>query len=125
METTIGQSGDRLAGVDPAARSAELADARRRASVSALQSAAAAEARRAEQRAETRAIIEHAIGANTRLSIARNDAVDTFVYRAIDRDTGEVVHEWPPVQFARFLEQSGVIGLTDEALMGLVIDEEA
>jgi uncharacterized FlaG/YvyC family protein len=128
MDTNVGRTGTNsssaVTGLDPAERTRELADARRRASQAAIADAQAAEARRAESRADVRAILERAVGANTRLSIARNDAALTFVYRAIDRDTGEIVREWPPADFARFLEQNGVnLDLGDAS--GVVVDEEA
>ncbi len=126
MDPTIGQSGDRVGAVEPAQRSAALADARRRASATALRTAEAAQERRAEQREMTRAIVERAVGANTRLSIARSDAADTYVYRAIDVDSGEVIKEWPPVQFARFLEENGAdASLVQDALQGQLFDETA
>lgn len=126
MDATIGQNSQRVTGIDPVQRSAALADARSRASQAALQSAEAAEARRAEQREMVRSILERAVGANTRLSIARNESALTFVYRAIDVDTGEVVREWPPVDFARLLQQNGAgPDLSGDALAGLVLDEQA
>lgn len=126
MDGTIGQNSDRITGIDPVQRSAALADARHRASETALQSAEAGETRKAEQREMVRSILERAVGANTRLSIARNESALTFVYRAIDIDTGEIVREWPPVDFARLLEQNGVgPDLSGDALAGLVLDEQA
>lgn len=126
MDATIGTNTERLNGADPAQRSAALADARRRASQAALQSNEAAEMRRIEQREMVRAIMEEAVGANTRLSIAKSDAADTFIYRAIDMDSGAVVREWPPVQFTRLLEQDGTVtDVTADAAAGLMIDEQA
>lgn len=124
MDATIGQNSERVAGVNPAQRTAALADARRRASAAALQSAEAAETRKADQREMVRSILERAVGANTRVSIARNDSALTFVYRAIDIDTGEVVREWPPVEFAQLLRENGAAaGLAEDALAGVLIDE--
>lgn len=126
MDATIGHNSQRVTGIDPAQRSAAHADARQRSSAAALQSAEAAEARRAEQREMVRSILERAVGANTRLSIERNESALTFVYRAIDIDTGEVVREWPPVDFAQLLEENGVApDLAGDALAGLVFDEQA
>lgn len=126
MDATIGQPADKITASDPTQRSAALADARRRASQAALKNADASETRKADQREMLRGIIERAVGANTRLSIRRNDAVDTFVYQAIDKDSGEIVKEWPPVQFAKFLEENGVAANdAAKALSGLVVDEQA
>ena len=126
MDATIGQNAERLTGVDAAQRSQALADARQRSSQAALQTADAAQARKAEQREMLRSILEQAVGANTRLSIAKPDGADAFIYRAIDVDSGEVVREWPPAQFAQLLEQDGAARqLANEALAGLLIDEQA
>lgn len=85
-------------------RTAALADARRHAQQAHLQSAQEAETRQSEQFAKASEAVQRALGANTRLSIARNEAAGIFVYRAIDRDTGEVIQEWPPEQFVRLVE---------------------
>lgn len=123
MNATIGQNLTAVTGVDPAQRTQALADARREVSQKALQSAEAAEARRADTRDSVRAQLEQALGANTRLSVARNESALTFVYRAIDIESGEVVREWPPADFARFLDANG---LSRELLneTGAVIDEQ-
>ncbi len=129
MDTNVGRTGTNsspsaVTGLDPAQRTRELADARRRVSQAAIADAQAAEARRAESRADVRAILERAVGANTRLSVVRNESALTFVYRAIDRDTGEIVREWPPAEFAQFLQDNGAnLALGDAS--GVVIDEEA
>ncbi len=124
MSVTTGQNANAVTVVDPAERSQALADARRRASQSALANAEAAEARRADSLQNARAILERALGANTRLSIARDAGAPTFVYRAIDVETGEVVREWPPAEFAQFIaEQSSEFRL--DGASGAVIDEQA
>jgi len=125
MDPAIGQTTERITGADPVRRNADLAAARQRQSAEALDSASLAEDSRAEQRDAARSVLEQAIGANTRLSIARSDSADTFIYRAIDRDTGEVIQEWPPAQFARLLEEQGARGVSEEIIAGLVVDEEA
>lgn len=125
MNATIGPPGDSVTRIDTAARSAELNDARRAAGQAALQSAEAAQARKAEQRETTRAIIERAVGANTRLMISRSNTADTYIYRAIDKATGEVVKEWPPVQFAQFLQENGAAEISSEAIQGLLVNEQA
>ena len=119
--------GDNLA-TSGAQRNEALADARRQARNAQLDAARAAQENRAVQFAETRDLIARAIGANTRLSISRSDASDIFVYRAIDRDSGEIVQEWPPQQFAEFVRQL-IIAETgaspSEAAPGGVVDERA
>lgn len=125
MDVGAGQNAGRLAPVDPAERSAALANARHRASEQAVAEAKLGEARRAEQLAQARNAIQRAVGANTDLSISRNDQIGTYIYRAIDRATGEVIREWPPVQFAQFLHENGVTDLTRDALAGMMVNEEA
>ena len=49
----------------------------------------------------------------TRLSIEFNEEANRFIYRAIDKETGEVVTEFPPEevirQIARFREIAGLV----------------
>lgn len=126
MDPTIGHNNDRVKTVEPAQRSADLAAARRHGTEQALQSAEASKVRKADQREMVRGILERAVGANTKLSISRADNIDTFVYRAIDRDSGEVIREWPPAQFANFLAENGVAkDAAADALAGLVLDQQA
>ena len=126
MDATIGHNAQRVGGADASQRTAALAEARQRASQTALQTAEAAQSRKAEQREMLRSILEQAVGANTRLSISRREGVDSFVYRAIDVNSGAVVREWPPVQFANFLQERGASQrLAAEAMAGLLVDEQA
>ncbi len=124
MTITTGQNPNAVTVVDPAERNQALADARRRASQSALANAEAAEARRADSMQNARAILERALGANTRLSISRDDSAPTYVYRAIDVETGEVVREWPPAEFAEFIAEQGAEFRLAVA-SGAVVDEQA
>lgn len=124
MSVTTGQSANTVTIADPAERNQALADARRRASQSALANAEAGEARRADRMQDARAIIERALGANTKLSISRDSASPTYVYRAIDVDTGEVIREWPPAEFAEFIaDHKKEFSVNDFA--GVVVDEQA
>ena len=126
MDATIGQTPERSVGIDPAQRQSEQAQARRAATQSALRAAEASEARRADQREFVRATLERAVGANTRLSIERRPDVPTFIYRAIDRDSGEIVSEWPPKQFVQFLNDNGATAeIINEITNGQLIDEQA
>ena len=126
MDATIGQPTRSVTTVDPQQRQAALADARRQATQNALQSAEAGQARKAEQLDFVRTVLERAVGANTKLSIEKRDNLATFIYRAIDRDSGEVVKEWPPVHFAQMLNENGAADqMIAETLQGLTIDEQA
>lgn len=125
MDPTIGKLADRALDLDPLQRRQALSEARHRASAEALQSARDAQDRKAEQRQALRAILEEAVGANTRLLISRAEGFEAFVYRAVDRDSGEVVKEWPPAQFAAMLnDHSAFEQLSDAAIYGLVVDEQ-
>lgn len=104
-------------------RAAALADARKRSNAQHREAASVSRERQAEQIAELRDLIARATGADTRLSILRSASHDTFVYRAIDVNSGEVRKEWPPVQFAEFVN-SLMPGAADQ-LAGLVVDSEA
>lgn len=42
-----------------------------------------------------RALTPKLMNSATRLSIQKDQATGTFVYRAIDRETGDVVHQYP------------------------------
>ena len=126
MEPRMLSSYDQAATAQLAERNASLAEARRQASEDALARVDAADQRRADNFETARRAVEQVMGANTRLSISRNDLTDSFVYRAIDEISGEVVKEWPPVQFARFLgDQGAPNALIEDALSGNVIDEQA
>jgi hypothetical protein len=80
-------------------RAAALAEGRKRLSAESRQSAEAARARQAEQIAQLREVVAHATGANTRVAISRAPEAPIFLYRAIDEATGEVVQEWPRLEF--------------------------
>ncbi|MEO1252977.1 MAG: hypothetical protein AAFW81_11610 [Pseudomonadota bacterium] len=111
-------------GADPAERNQRLADARSQSSESALARAEAAEARRADNRQNAREVLAEVLGVNTRISIERSTAPFSFIYRAIDVDTGEIVREWPPADFAQFLESQGLTAAGLDAA-GLTVDESA
>ncbi|MEL7485825.1 MAG: hypothetical protein AAGJ87_01270 [Pseudomonadota bacterium] len=111
-----------------ATRNEALAAARRQARDAQLDAARVSQENRTEQIAASRELIARAIGADTRLSIARSASNDIFVYRAIDRESGEIVQEWPPQQFAEFVR--GLVEsatLSDDAAaaaVGAVINRE-
>ena len=114
-------TGSAAAGTD---RAEALAARRREAVADSAASAEAARGRATEALAATREAIARAIGANTRLSIASADGPGAFVYRAIDVETGEVVHEWPEGAFLQLLR-----GVRDDVQTdvdaGLILDEQA
>ena len=110
-----------------AERSAALAAARKRAQAAQLASAQASRESQSEQFAISSAALARAVGANTRISIERTASADIFVYRAIDNDTGEVVREWPPQQFAEFVRdlQPAATDQRFDIETGAIINQEA
>ena len=51
------------------------------------------------------------MGQNERLSISRDESTGTFVYRSIDKATGDVLRQWPAesmLQFKAYLRQEGL-----------------
>ncbi|MEL6362931.1 MAG: flagellar protein FlaG [Pseudomonadota bacterium] len=107
-----------------AERSAALAENRRAATEQQVQQADASRTRSAQALAETREAISRALGLNTRLSITRASDASTFVYRAIDVNSGEVVQEWPEEAFVDLIR-----GVRSEvrasAEQGLLVDDLA
>jgi flagellar protein FlaG len=49
-----------------------------------------------------RAIEPSLMGQNERLSISRDEATGTFIYRSIDRKSGEVIRQWPVESMLQF-----------------------
>ncbi|MEX0643879.1 MAG: flagellar protein FlaG [Parvularculaceae bacterium] len=106
-----------------AERAAALAEARRQVSGAQVEAERAAQTRRTETIAETRAAIAEALGANTRISITRGEEALMFVYQAIDVNSGEVVQEWPPERFVEFV--NSIRPGAGEDVAGLIVDSEA
>lgn len=123
-QNSVGQAGNDL-GVKAAERNAALAEARSSSNEARAREAAAARARGAEQLAETREAIARAVGANTRLSIERSDDSSSFVYRAIDISSGEVVHEWPEDKFLALVRSVRSDVQVDVETRGLILDDLA
>lgn len=106
-------------------RMAALSDARKAAGFEARRNAAESAERRSALLAEAQRILARVVGADTRISISRNENADLFVYRAIDIRTGQVVQEWPPAQFLAFLTEHGSETAQWAREIGLLIDAEA
>lgn len=67
---------------------------------------------------EINSLIERMLASNLRLRIEEDSATGTYVYKGIDRETGEVKRQWPPekiLQLRAFFR----------ALDGLLVDETA
>lgn len=52
--------------------------------------------------AALRQVAPPVMGQNERLSISRDEATGTFIYRSIDRESGEVVRQWPVESMLQF-----------------------
>ena len=105
-------------------RAAQLAERRRESTEAQLARAKAGEAKTAERLAEVREAVSRVLGVNTRLSITRSEASLDFVYRAIDKDTGEIVNEWPQDSFIQLVR-----GVSEDVRLdvdaGLMLDSFA
>jgi len=103
-------------------RSQSLERARRSLTAERVADAEQARDRQNAQFEAAREILQRAVGANTRLEIEAADGPSPFVYRAIDISSGEIVSEWPPVQFASMLRATAdALSLT--APSGVTVDE--
>ena len=58
------------------------------------------------------------LGDDTRLSIDTDEETGKFVYKSVDRKSGEVVRQFPPEEFLRLIGSM-------QNLEGLVVDEKA
>lgn len=105
-------------------RTEALAAKRRQATENQIARAEDSRARASDQLAELREAVARVIGANTRLSITRPDDSASFVYRAIDIDTGEIVSEWPQQTFVELVR-----GVREDVRVdvdhGLMLDQVA
>ena len=106
------------------ARRQALEESRRSVTERELARADQSKARSAEQLAELREAVARAVGANTRLSIARAENSLEFIYRAIDIDTGEIVNEWPQDVFIELIRGVREDVRTDVDA-GLILDNVA
>jgi uncharacterized FlaG/YvyC family protein len=105
-------------------RSAALAENRRAATEQRIDRAEESRAASSERLAEVREAIARVVGANTRLSVTRSESSNDFVYRAIDAETGEVVHEWPQDHFIALIRGVSADVRTDVDA-GLMLDRVA
>ena len=122
-ESTVAQTGQ---SADLGAeRAAALAESRRKLSAEGQRTAEAAGARRAEQIAELRDVVARAVGADTRLAIMRAPEAPVFLYRAIDEATGEVVQEWPRLEFLALSQATRAAAIPDAAAPGSALDRRA
>ncbi|MEM9749884.1 MAG: flagellar protein FlaG [Pseudomonadota bacterium] len=68
--------------------------------------------------------LRRVLGEESRLSIESDDTSGGFVYRSIDRETGEILRQWPPEKFLRFLEAELERANVLARDTGVIADEE-
>jgi len=49
-------------------------------------------------------LIRGSLPANSKLSIEENKKAGTYIYRAVDNDSGEVLRQWPVEEFVQLRE---------------------
>ena len=49
-------------------------------------------------------LIKKSLPPNSKLQITQDESTGTYVYRSIDRDTGEVLKQWPSEQLLALRE---------------------
>jgi len=58
-------------------------------------------------------VVKEALPSNTRLRIDHDDEADSFVYKAVDPNTGEVLNQFPPEQILKvvafFRKTQGIV----------------
>jgi uncharacterized FlaG/YvyC family protein len=126
MDVTQANSSIATPAIDAAGRerAAALAEKRAASTEQKIEAGDASRNKAAEALAATREAIARALGLNTHLSITRSTSAPTFVYRAIDNATGEVVHEWPEETFMELVRGVRTDVETDVGA-GLLLDKIA
>ena len=70
-------------------------------------------------------ILQSSLGENSRLSIERHEASGRYIYRSIDKTSGEVISQWPVEGFLSHLEKVIEVQNAEAETAGLALDEEA
>lgn len=70
-------------------------------------------------------ILQSSLGENSRLSIERHEASGRYVYRSVDKTSGEVLSQWPVEGFLSHLEKVIEAQNAEIEAAGLALDEEA
>ena len=70
-------------------------------------------------------ILQSSLGENSRLSIERHEASGRYVYRSVDKTSGEVLSQWPVEGFLSHLEKVIEVQNAEAETAGLALDEEA
>lgn len=63
------------------------------------------------------------VGRDASLSIAFDDNVDAFIYRSVDKETGEVIEQWPAEDYIKKL--ASLLELGEREDKGQAVDETA
>ena len=70
-------------------------------------------------------ILQSSLGDNSRLSIEQHDASGRYIYRSVDKVSGEVLFQWPAENFLSHLEKVIAEQNAASETAGLAHDEEA
>src|SRR5262245_146657 len=57
-----------------------------------------------ELHAAVEKLIRKVLPGNSKLQIEQDKETGTFIYRSIDRDTGEIIRQWPPEELVKLRE---------------------
>jgi uncharacterized FlaG/YvyC family protein len=70
-----------------------------------------------ELQAAVEKLIKKSLPGNTKLQIEHDKKTGTFIYRSIDRETGEIVRQWPPEELVKLREYL-------KEMEGLLVDRQ-
>ena len=65
------------------------------------------------------------LGENARLSIEAHEKSGDYIYKSVDKKTGEVIQQWPPEKFLRFIEAQLERAEVSDRPSGVIADEKA
>jgi len=63
------------------------------------------------------------IGENASLSISFNEEVNNFIYQSVDKETGEILNQWPPEDYIRKLASLLELKSSGDSVQGQAVDE--
>lgn len=69
-------------------------------------------------RAAVEKLIRRSMPANTKLRIDQDKETGTYIYRSVDKETGQVVRQWPPDELVKLRDSM-------RELEGMLLDHKA